>query len=85
MDIKRVIVRKPVSDADKEAGMSLIRSTDMSKIPDTIRNFMKATDEEKMQCMHVIVKLDTAAKMLGFQNLLDLSDFLSMYGPSDLL
>lgn len=85
MDIKRVIVRKPVSDADKKAGMNLIRSTDMSKIPDTIRNFMKATDEEKMQCMHVIVNLDTAAKMLGFQNLLDLSDFLSMYGPSDLL
>lgn len=85
MDVKRVIVRKPVTVADKLKGMEIIRTTDMSKIPGTVRNFVESSDKEKMNCLHVVVALDTAARLLGFCTLLDLSDFISMYGPDALL
>lgn len=85
MDIKRVIVRKQVSDADKKAGIKLICSMDVQKIQGMLQNFAESSDEEKMNCMHIIVALDTAAHLLGFCTLLDLSDFIFIYGPDALL
>lgn len=85
MDVKKVIVRKPVSDANKRTGIKLICSTDVQKIQGMLRNFAESSDEEKMCCMHIIVALDTAAHLLGFCTLLDLLDFISIYGPDALL
>ena len=85
MDIKRVIVRKPVSDANKKAGIKLICSMDVQKIQGMLRNFSESSDEEKMNYMHIIVALDTAAHLLGFCKFLDLLDFISIYGPDALL
>lgn len=85
MDIKKVIVRRPVSNASKKAGIKLICSMDVPKIQGMTQNFAELSDEEKMNCMHVIVALDMAARLLGFCTLIDLLDFISIYGPDALL
>lgn len=85
MNIKRVIVRKPVSDANKKAGIKLICSMDVPKIQGMLQNFAESSDEEKMNCMCIIMALDTAAHLLGFCTLIDLLDFISIYGPDALL
>lgn len=85
MEIQKIVVRRPVSTDDKLKGLTIIMSVDMSKFPKTIDEVKSLSFDKQRDAFYTAVKLDRAARLLGFLSVRDMTTFIDMYGPDSLL
>lgn len=85
MEIQKIVVRRPVSTDDKLKGLALIMSIDMSKFPKTIDTIKSLPFDKQRELFYTAVKIDHAARLLGFLSVRDMTTFIDMYGPDSLL
>ena len=85
MEIQNIAIRRPVSIDDKLKGLTIIMSVDMSKFPKTIDAVKSLPFDKKREAFYTAVKIDCAARLLGFLSVRDMITFIDMYGPDSLL
>ena len=85
MEIQKIVIRRPVSIDDKLKGLATIMSIDMSKFPKTIDAAKSLPFDKQREAFYMAAKIDSAARLLGFLNVRDMSTFIDMYGPESLL
>ena len=85
MEIKKIVTRRPASIDDKLKGLAIIMSVDMAKFPKTIDAAKSLPLDKKREAFYTAVKIDSAARLLGFLSVQDMSTFIDMYGPDSLL
>ena len=85
MEIQKIVVRRPVSTDDKLKGLAIIMSIDMSKFPKTIDAIKSLPFDKQREIFYTAVKIDRAARLLGFLSVRDMTTFIDMYGPNSLL
>ena len=85
MEIQNIVIRRPVSTEDKLKGLAIIMSVDMSKFPKTINAVKSLPFNKQCEVFYTAVKIDSAARLLGFLSVQDMSTFIAMYGPDSLL
>ena len=85
MEIQKIVIRRPVSTEDRLKGLAIIMSVDMSKFPKTIDAVKSLPFDKKREAFYTAVKIDRAARLLGFLNVRDMITFIDMYGPDSLL
>lgn len=77
MEIKNVIVRKPVSVADAAAGLFIIMSLDNERLG-------KCSPRESIHdwafALGAYIKANQAAKLLGFDSFDSMQTFTEMFG-----
>lgn len=79
MEIKSVIVRKPVSYLNRIRGLMIFVTLDTKRI----RAINKPEDDIPF-VLQTIGQLDKAAKYLGFSNYNDMFEFVKLFGPESL-
>lgn len=84
MEIQKIVIRRPVSTDDKLKGLAIIMSVDMSKFPKTINNIKSLPFNKQREAFYMAVKIDRAARLLGFLSVRDMTTFIDMYGPDSL-
>ena len=85
MEIKKIVIRRPVSIDDKLKGLAIIISVDISKFPKTIDAAKSLPFDKQREAFYMAAKIDSAARILGFLNVRDMITFIDMYGPDSLL
>lgn len=85
MEIQKIVIRRPVSTEDKLKGLAIIMSVDMSKFPKTIDAIKSLSFDKQREVFYTAVKIDRAARLLGFLSVQDMTTFIDMYGPDSLL
>lgn len=85
MEIQKIVIRRPVSTEDKVKGLAIITSVDMAKFPKTIDAIKSLSFDKQREVFYTAVKIDRAARLLGFLNVRDMTTFIDMYGPDSLL
>lgn len=85
MEIQKIVIRRPVSTKDKIKGLGIIMSIDMSKFPKTIDAIKSLPFDKQREVFYTAVKIDRAARLLGFLGVRDMTTFIDMYGPDSLL
>ena len=85
MEIKKIVIRRPVSIDDKLKGLAIIMSVDVSKFPKTIDAAKSLPFDKQREAFYMAAKIDSAARLLGFLNVRDMITFIDMYGPDSLL
>lgn len=85
MEIQKIVTRRPVSTDDKLKGLEIIMSVDVSKFPKTIDAVKSLPFDKQCEAFYTAVKIDSAARLLGFLSVQDMSTFIDMYGPDSLL
>ena len=85
MEIQKIVIRRPVSTEDKLKGLAIITSVDMAKFPKTIDAAKSLPLDKQREAFYTAVKIDIAARLLGFLSVQDMSTFIDMYGPNSLL
>ncbi len=85
MEIQKIVIRRPVSTEDKVKGLAIITSVDMAKFPKTIDAIKSLPFDKQREVFYTAVKIDRAARLLGFLNVRDMTTFIDMYGPDSLL
>lgn len=85
MEIQKIVIRRPVSTEDKLKGLAIIMSVDMSKFPKTIDAIKSLSIDKQREVFYTAVKIDRAARLLGFLSVQDMTTFIDMYGPDSLL
>ena len=85
MEIKKIVIRRPVSIDDKLKGLAIIMSIDISKFPKTIDAAKSLPFDKQREAFYMAAKIDSAARILGFLNVRDMITFIDMYGPDSLL
>lgn len=84
MEIQKIVIRRPVSTEDKLKGLAIIMSVDMSKFPKTIDAIKSLPFDKQREAFDIAVKIDHAARLLGFLSVRDMTTFIDMYGPNSL-
>lgn len=84
MEIQKIVIRRPVSTDDKLKGLAIIMSVDMSKFPKTIDAIKSLPFDKQREAFNIAVKIDCAARLLGFLSVRDMTTFIDMYGPDSL-
>lgn len=85
MEIQKIVIRRPVSTEDRLKGLAIIMSVDMSKFPKTIDAVKSLPFDKQREAFYTAVKIDRAARLLGFLSVHDMATFVDMYGPDSLL
>ena len=85
MEIQKIVIRRPVSTEDRLKGLTIIMSIDMSKFPKTIDAVKSLPFDKQREVFYTAVKIDRAARLLGFLSVRDMITFIDMYGPDSLL
>lgn len=85
MEIQKIVIRRPVSAEDKIKGLGIITSIDMAKFPKTIDAIKSLPFDKQREIFYTAVKIDRAARLLGFLSVRDMTAFIDMYGPDSLL
>lgn len=85
MEIQKIVIRRPVTTNDKLKGLAIIMSIDMSKFPKTIDAAKSLPFDKQREAFYMAAKIDSAARLLGFLNVRDMTTFVDMYGPESLL
>lgn len=85
MEIKKIVIRRPVSIDDKLKGLAIIMSIDISKFPKTIDAAKSLPFDKQREAFYMAAKIDSAARILGFLNARDMATFIDMYGLESLL
>ena len=85
MEIQKIVIRRPVSTEDRLKGLAIIMSVDMSKFPKTIDAVESLPFDKQREAFYTAVKIDRAARLLGFLSVRDMITFIDMYGPDSLL
>lgn len=85
MEIQKIVIRRPVSTKDKLKGLAIIMSIDMSKFPKAIDAIKSLSFDKQLEAFNIAVKIDRAARLLGFLSVRDMTTFIDMYGPNSLL
>lgn len=85
MEIQKIVIRRPVSTEDKLKGLAIIMSVYMSKFPTTIDAVKSLPFNKQFEVFYAAVKIDSAARLLGFLGVQDMITFIDMYGPDSLL
>lgn len=85
MEIQKIVIRRPVSTEDKLKGLAIIMSVDMSKFPKTVDEVKSLPFDKQREAFYTAIKLDRAARLLGFLGVRDMTTFIDMYGPNSLL
>ena len=85
MEIQKIVIRRPVSTEDRLKGLAIIMSVDMSKFPKTIDAVKSLPFDKQREAFYTAVKIDSAARLLGFLSVRDMITFIDMYGPDSLL
>ena len=85
MEIKKIVIRRPVSTDDRLKGLAIIMSVDMAKFPKSIDAAKSLPLDKQREAFYTAVKFDSAAKLLGFLSVRDMITFIDMYGPDSLL
>ena len=85
MEIKKIVTRRPASIDDKLKGLAIIMSVDMAKFPKTIDAVKSLSFDKQLEVFYTAIKIDSAARLLGFLSVQDMSTFIDMYGPDSLL
>ena len=85
MEIQKIVTRRPVSIDDKLKGLAIIISVDMAKFPKTIDAAKSLPFDKQLEAFYTAVKIDSAARLLGFPSVRDMITFIEMYGPESLL
>lgn len=84
MEIQKIVIRRPVSTEDKLKGLAIIMSVDMSKFPKTMDAIKSLSFDKQREIFYTAVKIDRAARLLGFLSVRDMTTFIDMYGPDSL-
>lgn len=84
MEIQKIVIRRPVSTEDKLKGLAIIMSVDIAKFPKTIDAIKSLPFDKQREVFYTAVKIDRAARLLGFLNVQDMTTFIDMYGPDSL-
>lgn len=84
MEIQKIVIRRPVSTDDKLKGLAIIMSIDMTKFPKTIDTIKSLPFDKQREVFYTAVKIDRAARLLGFLSVQDMTTFIDMYGPDSL-
>lgn len=84
MEIQKIVIRRPVSTEDKLKGLAIIMSVDMSKFPKTMDAIKSLSFDKQREIFYTAVKIDRAARLLGFLSVQDMTTFIDMYGPDSL-
>ena len=79
MEVKKVIIRRPVSTTDKVTAMVIISNIDTERFTQLI-NTKSTTPDEVLFVAKTIATFDNAAKLLGFNGLNDMIEFAKIYG-----
>lgn len=79
MEIKSVIIRKPISESDHTLGLLILGTVDTKRM-ETI----KKPEDDVPFVLQTIWQVDKAAKYLGFSNYNDMIEFVEMFGPESL-
>lgn len=85
MEIQKIVIRRPVRTEDRLKGLAIIMSIDVSKFPKTIDDAKSLPFDKQREVFYTAVKIDRAAKLLGFLSVFDMMTFVDMYGPDSLL
>ena len=85
MEIQKIVTRRPVSTDDKVKGLAIIISVDMAKFPTTIDAVKSLSFYKRLEVFYTAIKIDSAARLLGFLCVQDMITFIDMYGPDSLL
>ena len=85
MEIQKIVIRRPVSTEDKLKGLAIIMTVDMSKFPKTIDAIKSLPFDKQLEVFYTAIKIDSAARLLGFLGVQDMITFIDMYGPDSLL
>ena len=85
MEIQKIVTRRPVSIDDKLKGLSIIISVDTAKFPKTIDAVKSLSFDKQLEVFYTAIKIDSAARLLGFLGVQDMITFIDMYGPDSLL
>lgn len=85
MEIQKIVIRRPVSTDDKLKGLAIIMSVDMAQFPKTIDAVKSLPFDKQREAFYMAVKIDRAARLLGFLSVRDMITFIDMYGPDSLL
>ena len=85
MEIQKIVIRRPVSTDDKLKGLAIIMSVDVSKFPKTIDDAKSLPFDKQREVFYTAVKIDSAARLLGFLSVFDMITFIDVYGPDSLL
>ena len=85
MEIQKIVTRRPVSIDDKLKGLAIIISVDMAKFPKTIDAVKSLPFDKQLEVFYTAIKIDSAARLLGFLSVQDMSTFIDIYGPDSLL
>lgn len=84
MEIQKIVIRRPVRTEDKVKGLAIITSVDMAKFPKTIDAIKSLPFDKQRKVFYTAVKIDRAARLLGFLSVRDMITFIDMYGPDSL-
>ena len=84
MEIQKIVIRRPVSTEDKLKGLAIIMSVDMSKFPKTMDAIKSLSFDKQREIFYTAVKIDRAARLLGFLSVRDMITFIDTYGPDSL-
>lgn len=79
MEVKKVIVRKPVAAKDEVKAMLIFSEVNVGRFTQLI-NKKNSTPEEALFVAETVCALNEAAKLLGFQDLNDMIEFTKIYG-----
>lgn len=89
----KVVFRRPVSEKEKLSGLMLLldatQKFDKERVKELTANLQKM-DSDKffgslMQGTELVIQLETASKILGFESFEDLVAFTDMFGNEALL
>lgn len=79
MEVTRVIIKKQVPITNKIAATSIISALNIKEVT-TLLNKPDKTLEDSTKIARYILDLDNAAKLMGFKNCQDFTDFAKIYG-----
>lgn len=81
MEVKRIIIRRPVSDADKLRALTIVANIDMARFTQLISpdNHSHSLDDI-LFVTKTIAAMDNASKLFGFSSMTDFADFMKIYG-----
>lgn len=84
MEVKKIIIRRPVSTTDKVMAMTIIAAVDTERFTQLI-NTKSTTPDEVLFVAKTIATFDNAAKLLGFNGLNDMIEFTKIYGAEAIM
>ena len=81
MEVEKVIIRRPVSNADKLRAMTIFANIDMVQFTQLISpdNNNHSLDDI-LFVTKTITEIDNASKLFGFSSMTDFADFVKIYG-----